>query len=172
MCSCERPVISAWLPLIAYLRVKTTPQTSSLFSFCRLLIFSSLKVVGSLFIKTPAYACDRDSEGQQVVMLGANWLWNVCASLHCCDPFCINIIVGCLLQLSMISILWNPQHPYMLCETASRELDLSVSAACVGEWRWLLLVQPTRGVKPHKGTLGNLSSKQILWDALAGAALL
>lgn len=50
----------------------------------------------------------------------------------------------------------------MLCETASRGLDLSVSAACMGKWRWLLLVPLTKGVKPHKGTLGNLSGKQIL----------
>lgn len=132
VCCCKRPVISMWLPLVVCLGVKRTQQTSSLFSFCRLLFFSSLQSCVVFKIKTPNYAFDRDLEGQQAVMSDTSWLWNVSTNSQPCDPPCINIIVGCLLQLWVISILWNPHHPYMLCVTISRELDLSVSAALYG----------------------------------------
>lgn len=64
----------------------------------------------------------------------------------------------CLIK-STVSLL-----NYVLCIIVSRELDLSVSAACIGEWRLLLLVGPTKGknAKIYLGTPRSLSGKQTL----------
>lgn len=117
-----------------------------------------------------------DSEGQQVVMLDVNWSWNVSANLQPCDPPCINIILGCLLHLCIISILLNPQHLYMLCVIVSRELDHSVSAACMGEWKWLLLEGTYKGDYASQGdTRESLRQKNPLrcssWTSSSAAGL-